>query len=83
MMELTKLREAAEHGDAEAQYELAVMCQRGDGVPQNYHKAVRWYAKAAEQGNTQAQAWLYSALADGSLRLSEVWEAVHMEEKTA
>jgi TPR repeat protein len=27
----------------------------GKGVPQDYAKAVRWYEKAATQGNTEAQ----------------------------
>jgi TPR repeat protein len=32
------------------------MYDKGRGVPQDYAEAMRWYHKAAEQGNTLAQA---------------------------
>ena len=31
------------------------MYYEGDGVPQNYAEARKWYKKAAEQGNADAQ----------------------------
>jgi hypothetical protein len=31
------------------------MYDRGEGVPQNYREALRWYRKAADQGNAIAQ----------------------------
>ena len=31
------------------------MCEIGEGVPQDYQEAAKWYLKAAEQGNMQAQ----------------------------
>jgi TPR repeat protein len=36
-------------------FNLAVMYERAEGVPQNYAAAVDWYRKAAEQGNEGAQ----------------------------
>jgi len=45
----------AEHGDASAQYTLGLMYARGDGVPQDYKTAVKWFRLAAEQGNALAQ----------------------------
>jgi len=45
----------AEHGDAEAQYHLAGMFYRGQGVPQDYGEAFALYRKAAEQGNAKAE----------------------------
>ena len=45
----------AEEGDPMAQYELGIMYQNGEGVPQNYSKAVKWFRKAAEQGDSSAQ----------------------------
>ena len=45
----------AEHGDASAQYTLGLMYARGDGVPQDYKTAVKWFRLAAEQGNAVAQ----------------------------
>jgi len=46
---------AAEQGDADAQYNLGWMYVKGEGVPQNYKTAVKWYTLAAEQGLASAQ----------------------------
>ena len=48
-------RTLAETGDPAAQYELGVMYQNGEGVPQNYSTAVKWFRMAAEQGDSNAQ----------------------------
>jgi TPR repeat protein len=48
-------REAAEQGDAEAQYNLGLMYGKGDGVAENDVEAVKWYRKSAKQGNAGAQ----------------------------
>ena len=48
-------RQAAEQGNAPAQYYLGLMYNLGRGVAQNYAEAVRWYRKAAEQGDAEAQ----------------------------
>ena len=45
----------AEQGYARAQYDLGVMYDEGDGVPENDVEAVRWFRLAAEQGNALAQ----------------------------
>jgi TPR repeat protein len=47
--------ESAEQGQAEAQYGLAWAYRRGELVPQDYPKAVKWYRIAAEQGHIDAQ----------------------------
>ncbi len=39
----------------EAQFNLFEMYRNGRGVPQDFAKAMRWYKKAAEQGDDQAQ----------------------------
>ena len=46
---------AAEQGHAEAQFNLGVMYDNGQGVKQDYFKAFEWYQKAAEQGLAYAQ----------------------------
>ncbi len=46
---------AADQGDADAQLNLGFMYDHGEGVPQNYAEAVRWYRMAADQGNAIAQ----------------------------
>ncbi len=45
----------AKDGLAAAQYNLGVMYQKGQGVPQDYKTAVKWYRLAAEQGYACAQ----------------------------
>ena len=54
-MALKELRPLAEQGNATAQYNLAVMYDNGQGVPQNFNEAAKWYRKAAEQGEAKAQ----------------------------
>ena len=48
-------RLAAEQGDASAQSALGFKYDIGEGVPQDYAEAVRWYRLAAEQGDASAQ----------------------------
>ena len=55
---INKWLQAAEQGNASAQYNLGVVFQKGQGVEQDYKKAAEWYLKAAEQGKAQAQFWL-------------------------
>ncbi|MCS5594776.1 MAG: sel1 repeat family protein, partial [Porticoccaceae bacterium] len=58
-----EILELAQKGDADAQYNLALMYRHGKGVPENDAEAVRWYRKAAEQGYAKAQnnlAWMYA-----------------------
>jgi uncharacterized protein len=50
-------RIAAERNNAwsaDAQRDLGVMYYNGLGVPQDYTEALKWYRKAAEQGNERA-----------------------------
>uniref|UniRef100_UPI002593A415 tetratricopeptide repeat protein n=1 Tax=uncultured Psychrobacter sp. TaxID=259303 RepID=UPI002593A415 len=41
--------------DAEAQYNIGLMYDKGEGVRQDYAKAVEWYTKAANQDVPVAQ----------------------------
>jgi TPR repeat protein len=50
-----RYRPEAEHGDADAQYNLGVIYERGQGILRDYVEAVRWYRAAAEQGHAHAQ----------------------------
>jgi|GEM_PF-1746379 len=54
----TELKKAAENGDAQAQVELGVKYDSGDGVPKDEAEARKWYRKSAEQGNDSAQFYL-------------------------
>jgi uncharacterized protein len=45
----------AEQGNAGAQFNLGVMYNNGQGVPEDYKTAVKWFRLAAEQGQANAQ----------------------------
>jgi hypothetical protein len=53
-LELFKLV-AAEEGDPSSQGILGVMYANGQGVPQDYTEAVKWYRKSAVQGSGASQ----------------------------
>ena len=56
--DIAQLREAAEQGDAEAQFNLGIVYDFGRGVPEDKLEAVKWYQKAAEQEHADAQVLL-------------------------
>ena len=65
----------ANKGDAAAQLSVGLMNEMGQGVPQNYQKAIERYRQAALQGNAEAQ-----------YRLAEKYEfgqGVPQDKKTA
>ena len=45
----------AERGDADSQFSVGIMYDLGQGVPQNYTEALKWYGRSANQGNAAAQ----------------------------
>lgn len=49
------LRLLAEQGNAEAQFSLGLLYDRGRGVPKDKSEALRWYRLAATQGDMFAQ----------------------------
>jgi len=49
------IRSEAEKGNSEMQLKLGNMCYEGEGVPQDYSEAFKWYLEAAKQGNATAQ----------------------------
>lgn len=75
----SELIRKAESGDAEAQYELGYKYQSGeDGFESNLDEAKKWYLKAAEMGNSNAQvqiAFFYNYGLGGSkdLEKAEYW----------
>jgi len=52
---LRMLRPLADHGVAEAQYDVGFMYYSGRGVPQNFAEALKWYRLGAAQGLAEAQ----------------------------
>ena len=57
----------ATRGDAEAQFNIAVMYSRGEGIAQDNAKAIEWYTHSAEQGHAPAQYNLGAAYLDGQI----------------
>ncbi len=74
-IDLNAVRAKAEGGDAQAQRDLGRMYAKGQGVPESYTEAAKWYRKAADQGNAEAQI----ALAE----LHEAGQGVARDEKEA
>ena len=84
-------RQAAEQGDADAQYSLGVMYVNGEGVPQDFGEAYKWfnlattYADAsqreehAEARDTVAEHLTPEQRAEGQ-KLVREWIAAHPRE---
>ncbi len=51
---LTEFTKAAENGDMNAEFNLGVMYENGQGVEQSDLKAAEWYQKAADNGHPEA-----------------------------
>ena len=66
----------ANSDDAEAQFSLGLMYELGQGVPQDYAEAVKWYRMAAEQGHAAAQFNLGLMYAEGQGVTQDHTEAV-------
>lgn len=54
-LSLGALKEQAEKGDANAQFELGVRYHEGQGVYQSYTEALRWFLMAADQAVPDAE----------------------------
>ena len=68
----------AEEGHAKAQYQIGIMYYNGEGVPQSYDEAAKWYERAAKGGDGDAQFNLGLMYAQGIGRerdyvLAHVW----------
>lgn len=73
----------AEQGDKVAQFLVASLYAKGDGVRQDEERAVHWWRKAAEQGYARAQNDLGVALSDGRGTEVNLAEAVLWYRKAA
>ena len=79
-------REAADQGDASAQYYLAVMYENGLGIERSVKQAVAWHRKAADQGiarSLNALVWTYATCVGGVKcdSVKAVYWAVRLLEK--
>jgi hypothetical protein len=53
-----ELRQLADRGNPDAEWQLGVLYHDGDGVPKDDALAVQWFERAAEQGYVRAQSTL-------------------------
>jgi TPR repeat protein len=60
-------RAAAEQSNRYAQYNLAVMLMKGQGVEQNVKEAVNWFVRACDQDVPEAQLALADLYASGQV----------------
>jgi TPR repeat protein len=73
----------ANAGDANAQFNIGVLYDNGQGVAQDYKQAAAWYRKAAEQGRAEAQLNLGVMYARGDGVPKDYAEAVRWSRKAA
>ena len=80
---LKELRPLAELGDPYAQYNLGAMYYNGNGIPQDYAEAAKWWLLAAEQENNLAQSMLGRMYATGQGVSQDNAEAVKWSQLAA
>ena len=71
--DLDTVRQAAEQGDAKAQFSLGFMYANGQGVPKDDAEAMKWYRLAADQGYAAACSLTAGEPGAGS-RLWSAWK---------
>jgi TPR repeat protein len=62
---LASLRQMADHGSADSQFNLGALYSRGITVPEDHTEAAKWMQKAADQGLSLAQFTLGQMYRDG------------------
>jgi localization factor PodJL len=77
------LSQAADKGQAVAQYRLGTMYERGQGVAADSAKAIHWYEMAATQGNRKAMHNLAVAYASGPVAKRNMTESARWFTKAA
>ncbi|MFO1248394.1 MAG: hypothetical protein U1E93_09290 [Alphaproteobacteria bacterium] len=77
------LTQAAEKGQAVAQYRLGTLYERGQGIPADAAKAAHWYEMAANQGNRKAMHNLAVSYASGATGKKNMAEAARWFAKAA
>ncbi len=78
---VAKWRPLAENGDANAQFNMALIYHKGLGVAADEALAVGWYHRAANNGSRYAQEFLAAAYEQGwfglpqDRQLAQYWQA--------
>ncbi len=74
---VAKWEPLAENGDADAQFNMALIYHKGLGVDPDEALAVGWYHRAANSGNPHAQEYLSVAYNEGWFGLPRNPELAH------
>ena len=83
-IDIAELKAMAEQGDRRGPVQpRALRTDSGMGCPKDYAEAVKWYRKAAEQGDAEAQFNLGLMYADGEGVPKDYAEAVKWYRKAA
>jgi hypothetical protein len=77
------MKEAAEHGNRQAQVNLGSMYRDGQGAPQNYDEAIYWYRKAADRGSAMAESMIGRLYLEGKGVIRDFTEAAMWFRKAA
>ena len=77
------MKDAAEHGNRQAQVDLGSMYRDGQGTPQNYGEAMYWYRKAADRGSSVAEWKIGRLYFDGKGVIRDFTEAATRFRKAA
>lgn len=86
---IERYRQAAIQGDANAQTLLGWCYALGNGVPQDYSEAVKWWKKAADQGHHVAQTLLSLCYTNGNgvpkdlAKANALWSKANEERSNA
>jgi len=73
----------AEEGDAAAQYNVATLLRKGEGVPRDAAAAASWYERAAQQGHHHAQVNLGRLYLEGDGVKRDLGRAFHWFDEAA
>src|SRR5882672_8591294 len=73
--QISELRDRAERGDVMAQYTLGDKASTGQGVPQDFTEAAKWFRKAAGQAYAPAQYTIGMLLINGHVKPNQEGEA--------
>ena len=66
-----------------SQFNLALICQKGEGVSQDCKKAIYWYEQSAKQGDASAQYNLALMYDNGEGVIQDYTKAVYWYEQSA
>lgn len=82
--DIVALRTGAENGNVQDQSDLGFRYSSGDGISKNVPEAVKWWRKAADQGDTDSQYMLGATYYDGDEGIPKDYaEALKWNKKAA